>query len=141
MLSDQLALLRVKRFLPLFVTQFLGAFNDNVFKNALVIIITYQATAGFNLSADLVITLAAGLFILPYFLFSALAGQLADKFEKSALIRYTKIAEIVIMILGGIGFYLENYSLLLFVLFLLGTQATFFGPMKYSILPDHLKKE
>ena len=141
MLTDQLTLLRVKRFLPLFVAQFLGAFNDNVFKNGYVIMITYSIISGLSMSAELVITIAAGLFILPYFLFSALAGQLADKFDKAALIRYTKIAEIIIMIIGAIGFYLHNNTLLLSVLFLLGTQATFFGPMKYSILPDHLEQE
>lgn len=140
-MRDQLALLRVKRFLPLFITQFLGAFNDNVYKNALVIMITYQLSSELNMGADLVITIAAGLFILPYFLFSAFAGQLADKFEKSRLIRYTKMAEIIVMILGACGFYWHNYMLLMSVLFLLGTQATFFGPMKYSILPDHLDEE
>src|SRR5579871_4952613 len=116
-MADQFALLRVKRFLPLFITQFLGAFNDNVFKNALVIMITYQLSNGLSMSPQVVITIAAGLFILPYFLFSALAGQLADKYEKAALIRYTKVAEIVIMILGAMGFYWLNYNLLLFVLF------------------------
>lgn len=141
MIGNQLTLLRVQRFLPLFVTQFLGAFNDNLYKNALVIMITYQLSSGLTMSADVVITIAAGLFILPYFLFSALAGQLADKYEKATLIRYTKIAEILVMVLGAVGFYWHSYTLLLAVLFFLGVQATFFGPMKYSILPDHLHED
>jgi len=141
MFLDQLTLLREKRFLPLFITQFFGAFNDNVYKNALAIMITYHIISGFSMSTEVVITIAAGLFILPYFLFSALAGQLADKYEKTALIRYTKFAEIIVMLIATIGFALHNNSLLMFVLFLLGTQATFFGPMKYSILPDHLRTD
>ncbi len=138
MAINQLSLLKVKRFLPLFLTQFLGAFNDNVYKNALVILMTYTlATAG-RMNTEILITLAAGIFILPFFLFSATAGQLADKFEKTKLIRYTKIAEIVLMLLVGFGFYFQSITLLMTVLFLVGTQATFFGPMKYSILPDQL---
>ena len=136
---NQFSLLKTNRFMPLFLTQFLGAFNDNVFKNALVILITYQFSTSFAISTEILITIAAGVFILPYFLFSATAGQLADKYEKSKLIRYVKFAEILVMSLACAGFYLENVLMLLFVLFLLGTQATFFGPLKYSILPDHLK--
>lgn len=140
MFSEQFALLRVKRFLPLFLTQFLGAFNDNFFKNALVIMVTYQILTGINMNADVLITIAAGLFILPYFLFSAFAGQLADKYEKAKLIRLTKIIEIIIALTCAIGFYFNSFWILLGALFLLGTQATFFGPMKYSILPDHLSE-
>lgn len=138
MAINQLSLLKVKRFLPLFLTQFLGAFNDNVYKNALVILMTYTLATANHMSTEILITIAAGIFILPFFLFSATAGQLADKYEKSKIIRYTKLAEIVLMLLVGIGFYLQSISLLMFVLFLVGTQATFFGPMKYSILPDQL---
>ncbi len=136
--ASQLKLLETKRFLPLFLTQFLGAFNDNVFKNALVILITYQFSSSIHMNTEVLITIAAGIFILPFFLFSATAGQLADKFEKSQLIRYTKLAEILLMLLAGVGFYFQSIPLLLFLLFLVGTQATFFGPMKYSILPDQL---
>lgn len=136
---NQFSLLKTKRFLPLFLTQFFGALNDNLFKNALVILITYQLSANLKINVEILITIAAGIFILPFFLFSATAGQLADKYEKSFLIRITKIAEIGIILLSCLGYYLQNVSLLMFVLFLLGTQATFFGPMKYSILPDHLK--
>ena len=138
---NQWTLLETKRFFPLFLTQFFGAFNDNLFKNALVILITYQLSDQLLVNAEILITIAAGIFILPFFLFSAIAGQLADKYEKSKLIRYTKMAEIVLMLLAGAGFYFHSIIILMIVLFLLGTQATFFGPMKYSILPDHLKTD
>ncbi|NGZ25701.1 MAG: acyl-[ACP]--phospholipid O-acyltransferase [Magnetococcales bacterium] len=128
-----------RRFLPLFVTQFLGAFNDNLFKNALVILITYKLTNAGN--PQILVTMAAGLFILPFFLFSATAGQLADKLEKSQLIRWVKIWEIGVMLLAAAGFFWENAVFLLVVLFMLGMQATFFGPLKYGILPDHLEDE
>ena len=136
---NQFSLLKINRFLPLFLTQFFGAFNDNLFKNALVILITYRLSDNLRINPEILITVAAGIFILPYFLFSATAGQLADKYDKTRLIRYTKIAEIMLMLLAATGFYLHSVTLLMTVLFLLGTQATFFGPMKYSILPDHLK--
>ncbi|MBX3709143.1 MAG: acyl-[ACP]--phospholipid O-acyltransferase [Gammaproteobacteria bacterium] len=139
MTINQFDLLKIKRFSPLFLTQFFGAFNDNLFKNALVILITYQLSNELRLNAEILITIAAGVFILPFFLFSAIAGQLADKYEKSMLIRYTKLAEIILMSFVGVAFYLHSIFMLLIILFLLGTQATFFGPMKYSILPDHLE--
>jgi acyl-[acyl-carrier-protein]-phospholipid O-acyltransferase/long-chain-fatty-acid--[acyl-carrier-protein] ligase len=134
-------LLKSSRFLPLFIAQFFGAFNDNLFKNALVILITYVVAEKAGMNAQLMVTLAAGLFMLPFFLFSATAGKLADKYEKSALIRRTKVAEIILMLAAVAGLYLENIWLLLAVLFLLGTQSAFFGPLKYSILPTHLKEE
>lgn len=140
MKSTEFLLLTTKRFLPLFITQFLGAFNDNVFKNALVILITYKISNISGDKAQLLVTFAAGIFILPYFLFSALAGELADKMEKSHLISIIKFFEIIIMSAAALGFYLQNVNLLLFVLFCLGIQATFFGPLKYSILPDHLQE-
>lgn len=131
-------LLQTRRFLPLFITQFLGAFNDNVFKNALVMLITYQAASKTNGNAQILVTLAAGLFMLPYLLFSATAGQLADKYDRAKLARIIKTAEIVIMAVAAIGFYTNDIYFLLFVLFCLGTQATFFGPIKYALLPQHL---
>lgn len=134
---SQFTLLKVRRFYPIFSTQFLGALNDNIYKNALVILIAYSLASSAGNSSILVIV-AAGLFILPFFLFSALAGQVADKFEKSALIRRIKIAEIVIMVLATIGFSLKSLPMLMFVLFLMGTQSTLFGPLKYGILPQHL---
>ena len=141
MAKSQFALLTTKRFLPLFITQALGAFNDNGFKNALVILVTYRLAAEQGLNGPLFITLAAALFILPFFLFSATAGQLADKYEKSYLIHRIKFAEILLMLLAITSFVLSSVPLGLTVLFLLGAQSTFFGPLKYGILPQHLKDE
>lgn len=138
MSKDQLALLTSRRFLPLFMTQFLGAFNDNVFKNALVILITYVAADKAGMNPQILVTLAAGIFILPFFVFSATAGQLADKHEKSRLIRVIKLVEILLMVSAAIGFYTSSVWLLMLVLFLMGAQSAFFGPLKYSILPEHL---
>ena len=141
MQQSQFHLLKSRRFLPLFVTQFLGAFNDNAYKQALVILVTYGAVSGIpGIDSRVLITVAAGVFILPYFLFSAIAGQLADKLEKSRLILFVKIMEIVVMGLAAAGFLLGDAWLLLGVLFLMGTQSAFFGPLKYSILPDHLQE-
>lgn len=138
MKNNQFTLLTTGRFLPLFVAQFLGAFNDNVFKNALVILITYRLATASGMNAQMLVTAAAGIFIFPFFMFSATAGQLADKYEKASLIYIIKFVEIIIMLLAVVGFYLQSISLLITVLFLLGMQATFFGPLKYSILPDQL---
>lgn len=137
----QFSLLRERRFGPFFIVQFLGAFNDNVFKNALVVMLAFQAPAFSTLSADVLVNLCAGLFILPFFLFSATAGQLADKYEKSAMTRRIKLLEVVIMVLGAAGFYLQSLALLLAALFLMGAQSTLFGPVKYAYLPQHLRKE
>ncbi|PLX36044.1 MAG: hypothetical protein C0605_08315 [Hyphomicrobiales bacterium] len=139
MRQDLAHLLRTRRFVPLFVTQFLGAFNDNQFKNALVILILYRLSERIAIDGGILVTLAAGIFILPFFLFSALAGQLADKFEKSRQIRLVKLCEILIMVLAVIGFISGGPYLLIGILFLMGTQSAFFGPLKYAILPDHLK--
>ena len=133
---SQFRLLAERRFGPFFVTQFLGAVNDNVFKNALVIQIAFQATRPGD--ADFLINLAAGLFILPFFLFSALAGQFADRYEKDGLIRRIKLAEIAIMTLAAIGFLLDAGTFLIIILFLMGAQSAFFGPVKYAILPQQL---
>ncbi len=138
---SQFALLGTRRFLPLFVTQFMGAFNDNVFKNAMVILIIYVLAARSDMNGQVMVTLAAGIFILPFFLFSATAGQLADRYDRARLIRWIKVAEILIMLAGGFAFQLANVTLLMAVLFLMGTQSTFFGPLKYGILPDHLAEE
>jgi len=139
--ENQYHLFQTPRFLPLFVTQFLGALNDNLFKNALVILILYRVTQAAGLDGQILVTAAAGAFILPFFLFSATAGQLADKFEKSRLIRLIKLAEILIMGLAVGGFLWGDPYLMLAVLFLMGTQSTFFGPLKYAILPDHLHED
>ncbi len=138
---NQFGLLQHNRFLPLFCTQFLGALNDNVFKNAIVILIAFTLADQIGANASILVITAAGIFILPFFLFSATAGQLADKYEKSMLIRRTKIAEIIIMITGSVGFYFMSVPILLTLLFFMGTQSTLFGPLKYSILPQHLSED
>jgi acyl-[acyl-carrier-protein]-phospholipid O-acyltransferase/long-chain-fatty-acid--[acyl-carrier-protein] ligase len=140
-MKDHLHLLRSQRFLPLFVTQFFGAFNDNAFKNAFLIWFTYDAADRASLNAPMMVTLAAGLFILPFFLFSATAGQLSDKFEKSWLAQRIKLVEIVLMLACSAFFLLGSVSVLLVVLFMMGVQSTFFGPIKYSLLPEHLKDD
>jgi len=141
MASSQFALLGKKNFLPLFLTQFLGAFNDNVLKNALVILIVFQGSKLSPVDPKLMVNACAGIFILPFFLFSASAGQLADKFEKSRLIRLVKTLEILIMVIAAAGFLLPNLILLLTALFLMGLHSTLFGPLKYSILPQHLHED
>lgn len=134
----QFNLLRYKRFLPIFGTQFFGVLNDNVFKNAIVILVTFSIATEINIDSHFLVILAAGIFIMPFFLFSAIAGQLADKFEKSMLIRRIKFLEIIIMLLGSVGFYFNHVPLLMLVLFFMGMQSTLFGPLKYGILPQHL---
>src|SRR3954462_11288508 len=133
-------LLRARRFLPLFATQFLGAFHDSLFKQAVVLFVTYQLFSDphkeFQFSA-----IAQALFILPFFLFSALSGQLADDHDKSRLIRIIKFAEIGIMIIGGAGIMLANIPLMLAAVGLMGVHSTFFGPIKYAILPQHLRRD
>ncbi len=135
-----LRLLFQRTFGPLFVTQFLGAFNDNFFKNALVILITFRNVRVAGVGPEAMVALSAAVFILPYFLFSAIAGQLADKLDKADMIRATKTAEIAVMVLCAAGFALGNVPMLLAVLFLMGTQSTVFGPCKYGILPQHLNE-
>ncbi|PLX74414.1 MAG: glycerol acyltransferase [Azoarcus sp.] len=137
-MSHQFSLLRQRRFLPFFLTQFLGAFNDNLYKNALVVLLTFQAMRYTSLSPGILVNLCAGLFILPFFLFSATAGQIADKYEKSRLIRITKLLEIGVMLLASLAFVLDALSLMLVCLFLMGAQSALFGPVKYAILPQHL---
>jgi MFS family permease len=133
-------LLRARRFLPLFSTQFLGAFNDSLFKQAVVLFVTYQLLQNpakeFQFSS-----IAQGLFILPFFLLSALSGQLADDHDKARLIRIIKFAEIGIMIVGGAGLLLANIPLMLAAVFAMGIHSTFFGPIKYAILPQHLHRD
>jgi 1-acyl-sn-glycerol-3-phosphate acyltransferase len=134
---SQFALLRQRRFAPFFATQLLGAFNDNVFRNATIVLITAQLGLS-TAQASLYTNLAPALFILPFFLFSALAGQLAEKYEKTRLIRWIKLFEIGAMAVAAWGFYAHHASLLLVVLFLMGLHSTMFGPIKYSILPQAL---
>jgi MFS family permease len=139
-MTPTLRLLGKRRFLPIFSTQFLGAFNDNLFKTAMVMLVTYQVyndpakEASFN-------AIAGAIFILPFFLFSALSGQLADSTDKARIIRIVKTAEILIMVAGATGLLLQSIPLMLLALFAMGVHSTFFGPIKYAILPQHLHKD
>ena len=137
-MSNQFSLLSERRFLPFFVTQFLGAFNDNIFRNALVILITFQGVLIAGMGANQLTNVAGALFIFPFFLFSAIAGQLADKYEKSILFQRIKLLEVALMMLAALAFSLSSYIGLLAVLFLMGFQSTLFGPVKYSYLPQQL---
>ncbi|MGB7816716.1 MAG: MFS transporter [Methylotenera sp.] len=139
-MSNQFQLMNEQRFRPFFFTQFLGAFNDNVFKTALITLVAFHATSLSSMDGATLATLLPGLFILPFFLFSATAGQLSDKFEKSQIIRYVKVFEIGIMLFASTGFFLHNIWLLATALFMMGMHSTIFGPVKYAYLPQHLKE-
>jgi MFS family permease len=139
-MQDSLHLLRTRRFWPIFTTQFLGAFNDNLFRTAMVLLVIYgiyrdaEQEAAFS-------AIAGGLFILPFYLLSALSGQLADAMDKAKIVRIVKTAEIAIMLFGAAGLLLHNVPLLLVALTAMGVHSTFFGPIKYAILPQHLNKD
>ena len=137
----QFSLLKTRRFAPFFVTQFLGAFNDNLFKNALVVLLTFHAASWTALAPEILTNLAAGIFILPFFVFSATAGQLADKLDKARLARLVKLLEMLIMGVATLGFFMHSLAVLLGALFLLGMHSTLFGPVKYAILPQHLSED
>ena len=136
--QSQFRLLGTRRFLPFFITQSLGAFNDNVFKQSLILAILYKL----NIEGDrsIYVNLCALLFILPFFLFSALAGQFGEKYPKDSLIRLIKLGEIAIMVVGAAGFLFNHLELMLLALFAMGTHSALFGPVKYSILPQHLRE-
>ena len=134
-------LLGSRRFLPMFLTQFFGAFNDNIYKYALLMVFTYGWIDRGSFEISMLNNIAGLLFILPFFIFSATSGQIADRYERSQLIRWLKLSEIFIMIIATVGFFLGNMWLLLFALFLMGTHSAFFGPIKYAILPDILKDQ
>ena len=136
-----LALFKKKPFSSLFTVQALGVLNDNLLRNALAVMVTFQGILLFGMDPKTLVAAASGLLIVPFLLFSPLAGELADKMERSFLVRATKWFELVIMIIVGVGFYLGIYELLVFCLFLTGTQSTLFGPLKYSLLPDILTNE
>ena len=138
-MGNQFSLLKQRRFLPFFVSQTLGAFNDNLFKNALGVLVTFGALGLAPAQVDFYQNLAALLFILPFFLFSATAGQIAEKYDKALLIRRVKLLELAIAALAAVGLCLHSLPFLLAVLFGLGLQATLFGPVKYSILPQTLR--
>ncbi|PPD56181.1 MAG: MFS transporter, partial [Methylotenera sp.] len=139
-MSSQFQLLKEQRFRPFFFTQFLGAFNDNVFKTALITLVAFHAASLTTIDSSTLATLLPGLFILPFFLFSATAGQIADKFEKSRIIRFVKLFEIGIMAFASAGFFMHNIWLLAVALFMMGMHSTLFGPVKYAYLPQHLKQ-
>ncbi|WP_342247326.1 MFS transporter [Pseudomonas sp. OTU5201] len=136
---SQFALLGTRRFLPFFVTQLLGAFNDNIFKQSLILAILYKLAISGDKSVFT--NLCALLFILPFFLFSALGGQFGEKFAKDALIRAIKLAEVAIMAVGALGFFFDSLPLLFLALFAMGTHSALFGPVKYSILPQVLRED
>ena len=125
----------------LFWTQFFGALNDNVFKNALIILITYQGVRVFGLNSESLVALCGGIFILPFFFLSATSGQIADRFSKTTIAKNVKIFEIIICSLAIVGLLQKDYPLLLFVLFLFGLHSTFFGPIKYSLIPQYSDKD
>src|SRR5690606_11452952 len=125
---------RQRSYWPLFWTQFLGACNDNVLKNAFVILVAYRSIAVFGITPEQVVVAASGVYILPFLLFSPIAGQLCDKYRKTELMRWVKFAEVFIMGIGAIGFVWPSYELLLGVLFLMGVHSAFFGPAKYSVI-------
>ena len=139
--ESQFRLLAERRFLPFFGAQALGAFNDNVYKNALVIIATYHAASFTTIPPQLLTNLAGGLFILPFVLFSGIAGQLADRFDKALVLRAVKVCEIAIMAIAGVGFATHHMPLLLTALFLMGAHSTFFAPAKYGLLPQVLVED
>ncbi len=138
-MSTPFQLLREHRFGPFFWTQGLGAFNDNVFKTALITQVAFNTASLTTMDGATLATLLPGLFILPFFLFSASAGQLADKYEKSQIIRLVKVLEICIMLFASIGFVSRSLCMLALALFLMGVHSTLFGPVKYSYLPQHLQ--
>ena len=139
-MQDSLHLMRTRRFLPIFTTQFLGAFNDNLFRTSMVLLVIYgiyrdaEQEAAFS-------AIAGGLFILPFFLLSALSGQLADAIDKAKIVRIVKSVEIGIMVFGAVGLMLPSVPLMLVALTAMGVHSTFFGPIKYAILPQHLSKD
>ncbi|MDP2850385.1 MAG: MFS transporter [Sulfuricurvum sp.] len=137
-MSSPIYLLKTRRFAPLFGTQFLGAFNDNLFKNTLAVILTFQAAEWTSLSSALLAPLIGAIFILPFFLFSGLAGELADKYDKARLSRIVKVWEIFLMVIATVGFATHSFTTLLIVVFGMGMHSTLFGPIKYSIIPQHM---
>ncbi len=140
MMQNSIHLLRSRRFLPLFVTQLLGAFNDSLYKQAVVLFVTYQLYSDAAREAQFS-AIAQALFILPFFVLSALAGQLADLHDKAKVIRAVKTAEILIMAVGALGLFTQNVTLMLAAVFGMGVHSTFFGPIKYAILPQHLQHD
>jgi 1-acyl-sn-glycerol-3-phosphate acyltransferase len=139
--TSQFTLLGQRRFAPFFATQFLGAANDNVFKYAFTLLVTYRAAEFSPIDPGVAVNLIAGLFILPFLLFSATSGQLADKYEKAGLMRLVKLLEVGIMLLGAAGFYTRSFVVLCACTFLMGLHSTLFGPVKFAYLPERLRPD
>ena len=140
-MSNPFFLLKTSRFAPLFIVQFLAAFNDNLLKNTLAIILTFKAAEWTSIPASLLAPLVGAVFIAPFFFWSGLAGVLADKYDKATLTRYVKLFEILLMLIASVGFIWHSFFLLLSVIFGMGLHSTLFGPIKYAILPQHLHDE
>ena len=138
-MSTPLYLFRTKRFAPLFGTQFLGAFNDNLYKNTLAVLLTFQAAEWTSISSALLAPLIGAVFIAPFFLFSGLSGEIADRVDKARLARIVKVWEIIMMIVAVAGFAVHSFTTLLLVVFGMGMHSTLFGPIKYSIIPQHMQ--
>lgn len=134
-------LLASRRFLPLLLTQFLGALNDNFFKMAVVMLVTYRLSATFKAQPHMLVILAGAFYILPYILFCPIGGKLADRFDKATVARIIKLAEVVFMLLAALGFYFHLPALLFFVLFCMGAHSAFFSPAKYALMPEHLRED
>ena len=137
---SQFALLKTQRFLPLFVTQAIGAFNDNALRNAVIILITFDLAHRYGWNDSILVPLGTGLFVLPYLLFSSLAGQLADKFDKAVIARRIKLIEALAMAFGAHALWADSAVYDMAVLFIAGTISAFFGPLKYGVLPQYLKR-
>lgn len=131
----------LKKFYTLFIVQFLGAFNDNLFKNALVLLITYKNVQLLGMDSSTLVAFSAGIFILPFFLFSSYAGVLADRYQKVQIAKLVKMSEVAIMALALLGFMFESFGVLLLCLFLMGVHSTFFGPIKYSLIPHYVEEK
>ena len=138
---SQFNLLKQRRFAPFFWTQFLGAMNDNVFKNGMIIFMAFGGMTLAGMDANVLVNAAGAVFILPFVLFSAFAGQLADKYEKTRVIRGVKIFEIAVMAFGAVGFVTANLGMLFVALFAMGLHSTLFGPVKYAIMPQALARD
>ncbi len=139
--SNQFALLGTRRFLPLFLTQFLGAFNDQVYQKAFVALVTYRLADKAGIPIPMLGVIASALFILPFAVVTPTAGQIADRMDKAVMMRWVKAWEIVVMVLAVIGYHIENIWFLYFVLFLMGAQSAMFAPIKYSIIPQYLHRD
>lgn len=141
MISNQTYLFKDRRFLPIFLVQFLGCLNDSILKNALIILVTYKISHELSYSAYLLVMLANIIFIAPFLIFASLAGQIADKYERANLVKIIKFAELGIISLSIYGFYHTDLFILFSCIGLMGVHSAFFGPIKYSVLPDHMKKD